>query len=69
LGQKYYPVPYEWWRLALYIFGGLILWQAQVWLVNTGVMPFWFSASFLISLFMVATFMAERKNIRQSYNH
>jgi O-antigen/teichoic acid export membrane protein len=69
LGQKYYPVPYEWRRLALYIFGGLILWQAQVWLVNTGVMPFWFSASFLISLFMVATFMAERKNIRQSYNH
>jgi O-antigen/teichoic acid export membrane protein len=67
LGQKYYPVPYEWWRLLLYISGGLVLWQAQVWLVGLGVIPFWLSASLLLLLFVFVTFMAERKNIQQTY--
>lgn len=67
LGQKYYPVPYEWWRLLLYISGGLVLWQAQVWLVGLGLIPFWLSASLLLLLFVFITFMAERKNIQQTY--
>lgn len=69
LGQKYYPVPYQWSRLAAYILGGLMMWQMQVWLVGLGVVPFWMSASVLILVFLVLTYLAERKNIRQTFTH
>ncbi|MBC7744893.1 MAG: polysaccharide biosynthesis C-terminal domain-containing protein [Flavobacterium sp.] len=68
VGQKYYSVPYNLKRITAYLFFTLALYVAgdfiRLFIFNPVTAPWFFSMTFLIGIFIIVVFIAEKRNLR-----
>lgn len=65
LGRRYYPVPYEWGRLAGYILLGLAIFLAHGWLLERTGMPSLVSGSIGLGLFLLIAYRQDGARLRR----